>query len=117
AGGAVRTLSEARRAAEEIGYPVILKPCGGSKGRGFSGCLMDEEALRRAWAEAAHFGGLLVEKFVVGRDYRLLVVNGRMIAAAERIGARVVGDGVRTLDELIGAVNADPRRGDGHEGV
>ncbi|MEX2571147.1 MAG: cyanophycin synthetase [Gemmatimonadota bacterium] len=115
-GRATRDLEDAARAASDIGYPVVLKPLDGSKGRGFSGGLPDEAALRRAWPRCAGSSEqMVVEKFVEGRDYRVLVVGGQFVAVAERIPARVVGDGRRTVKQLIAGTNQDPRRGSGHE--
>lgn len=114
-GEAVTTLDDALEAAEVIGYPVILKPLDASHGRGISGRIEEPDTLRRAWAIAREYGRtVLVERFVPGRDHRVLVVNGRVIAVAERIPAHVTGDGSTTIRGLIETANTDPRRGSGH---
>ena len=102
-------------AAREIGWPVLIKPLDASHGRGISGALRDEDAVRAAYAVAGEYGRrVIVEQFVTGRDYRVLVVDGRVAAVAERVPAHVVGDGRSSIAELIRAANRDPRRGKGH---
>ncbi|MDB4898726.1 MAG: cphA, partial [Gemmatimonadetes bacterium] len=114
-GDAVRTVEEAIEVAREIGFPVILKPLDASHGRGISARLGDVEALRAAWEVAKEFGRrVVVEQFADGRDHRVLVINGKVAAAAERVPARIIGDGVRTVRALIDEANRDPRRGVGH---
>jgi cyanophycin synthetase len=109
------TVDAALDAAREIGFPVLLKPLDASHGRGISGSITDEESVRAAFEVAKSFSRrVVVERFVTGRDYRVLVVDGRVIAAAERVPAHVVGDGQRTIAELIVEANCDPRRGKGH---
>jgi cyanophycin synthetase len=115
AGGVAATLESAVEIARGIGFPVILKPLDSSQGRGISSRLDGAEALALAWPIAREYSTrLVVERYVEGRDYRVLVVDGRVVAVAERIAAHVVGDGRRTIQELIDAANADPRRGVGH---
>ncbi|MEW5930478.1 MAG: cyanophycin synthetase [Gemmatimonadota bacterium] len=117
-GDTASTLDGALEVAGEIGYPVLLKPLDASHGRGISGCLADEEAVRRAWPVSSAFSRrVVVERFVTGRDYRVLVVDGRVAAVAERVPAHVVGDGEHTVRQLIDAANRDPRRGKGHTKV
>jgi cyanophycin synthetase len=102
-------------AARELGWPVLLKPLDASHGRGISGEITDEAGVRAAFAVAQSYSRrVVVEQFVTGRDYRVLVVDGRVAAVAERVPAHVVGDGRRTVAELIRAANEDPRRGKGH---
>jgi cyanophycin synthetase len=114
-GDAVRTVADALAVAAQIGFPVILKPLDASHGRGISSRLGDAAALRAAWDAAQAFGRrVVVEQFAAGRDHRVLVVNGKVVAAAERVPARVVGDGTRTIRALIEEANRDPRRGIGH---
>lgn len=114
-GEVVRTLAEAREAAEQVGYPLILKPLDANQGLGISARLDDEEALRAAWARVSSLGrSIMIEQFVTGRDHRVLVVAGKVVACAERIPAHVIGDGSRTVRQLIEAGNRDPRRGIGH---
>jgi len=116
----VRTVEDALKAARKLGYPVVVKPLDGNHGRGVGLDLADEEAVRAAYdvaRAAAKRGGVVVERFVRGADHRLLVVDGRLVAAARRTPAHVVGDGEHTVAELVEIENADPRRGIGHEKV
>ena len=116
----VRRVTDAVRLANKIGYPVVVKPLDGNHGRGVCLNLKDDDAVRAAFviAEEQSRGGLIiVETFVTGRDYRCLVIAGRIQAIAERVPAHVIGDGTHTVAELVEITNADPRRGVGHEKV
>ncbi len=116
----VRNAEEAVAAAARIGYPVAVKPLDGNHGRGVILNLADGAAVRDGYASArreSRNGGVVVESFLTGNDYRCLVIGGILRAVAQRIPAHVDGDGTHTLAELIGTTNADPRRGIGHEKV
>ncbi|WP_420124651.1 cyanophycin synthetase [Nakamurella sp.] len=116
----VRRADDAVRIARRIGYPVVLKPLDGNHGRGVAINLTDEAAVRGAFDEAydqSRRGYVLVESYIAGKDYRVLVIGGQMIAIAERVPAHVIGDGVKSVAALVEATNADPRRGVGHEKV
>ncbi len=114
----VGRLRRAERAAEQIGYPVVVKPLNANHGRGVTTDIRDAGALEVAYDKAKeHSDYVIVETYLEGLDHRLLVVNGKLIAAAKRVPAHVVGDGRRTVAELVEAVNEDPRRGIGHEKV
>jgi cyanophycin synthetase len=114
-GDVARSVENAIEMAEEIGYPVILKPLDASHGRGISARIDDELHLRAAWQKAqAYDRSIVLEKFAEGRDHRVLVVNGKVVACAERVPAHVVGDGRQTIRELIDEQNRDSRRGLGH---
>lgn len=116
----VRTADGAVAAARRIGYPVVVKPLDGNHGRGVVLDLTDEESVRAGFAVAeaeSRRGYVIVESLITGRDYRCLIVGGRMQAIAERVPAHVVGDGEHTVRELVDITNADPRRGIGHEKV
>ena len=117
---AVRTLDDALRLANRIGYPVVLKPLDGNHGRGVMLDLCSDTEVRHAFdiAKSESRGGLvIVETYVVGRDYRCLVIDGKIAAIAERVPAHVMGDGALTINQLVAKTNADPRRGVGHEEV
>src|SRR5206468_3703982 len=114
-GDVARSFDRALEIVDEIKYPVILKPLDASHGRGISGRIDSEAALNEAWNDAREFGDrIVIEQYAEGRDHRVLVINGRVVACAERIPARVVGDGSSTIAELIENENRDPRRGVGH---
>ncbi|HWI34303.1 MAG TPA: cyanophycin synthetase, partial [Lapillicoccus sp.] len=116
----VRTAEGAVDAAQRIGYPVVVKPLDGNHGRGVCLDLQSPGEVEKAFEIArgeSRRGSVLVESFVTGRDYRCLIVGGRMQAIAERVPAHVVGDGSHTVSELVEITNADPRRGVGHEKV
>ncbi|HEV2150112.1 MAG TPA: cyanophycin synthetase [Longimicrobiaceae bacterium] len=114
-GDTATTLEDAIEVAREIGFPVLLKPLDASQGRGISGRLDDEDAVRLAWPITSEYSRrVVVERYVQGRDYRVLVVDGTVAAVAERVPAHVIGDGRSTIRELIDAANRDPRRGKGH---
>jgi cyanophycin synthetase len=116
----VRTVDEAVRLATRTGFPVVLKPLDGNHGRGVMLDLQDEDDVRAAFPvakEESRGGWVIVESFITGRDYRCLVIDGRIAAIAERVPAHVVGDGTSTVAELVEQTNADPRRGVGHEKV
>jgi cyanophycin synthetase len=114
----VRSADRAVRAAERLGYPVVTKPYNGNHGRGISIGLTTEDEVRAGFAAAAeHSSSVIVETFLQGDDYRLLVVNGELIAATRRTPGHVVGDGSSSVRALVERVNLDPRRGVGHEKV
>ena len=105
-------------AAERIGYPVVLKPLNANHGRGVTTDIKGKEQIEAAFEKAReHSRSVIVETFLEGLDHRLLVINGRLVAAAKRVPAHVVGDGAHTIEELVAEVNKDPRRGVGHEKV
>lgn len=114
----VRSSRDARRAAERIGFPVVLKPLSGNHGRGVSINLKTPDEVAEAFDKAREHGrSIVVESFLEGYDHRLLVVNGKLVAAAKRMPGHVVGDAKHTIEELVDIVNQDPRRGVGHEKV
>jgi cyanophycin synthetase len=114
-GDVARSVESAIEIAQDIGYPVILKPLAANHGRGISGRVDTPDALREAWQRSSAYGSrIVVEQFAEGRDHRVLVVDGKVVAAAERVPACVTGDGKHTVAELIEEENKDPRRGVGH---
>ncbi|MEL6198636.1 MAG: cyanophycin synthetase [Pseudomonadota bacterium] len=115
---AVRSQALAVRAATRIGFPVVVKPLNANHGRGVSIGLSSVEQVEVAFDKAReHARTVLVESYIEGLDHRMLVVDGKLIAAAKRMPGHVVGDGKHTIAELVDVVNADPRRGVGHEKV
>ena len=113
-GRPVETLDEAWQVAMEIGLPVVVKPQDGNQGKGVTVNIVDRAHLEVAFAAAAEIGEVMVEKFLPGSDFRLLVVGSKMVAAARRDPPQVLGDGVHTVRELVDIVNSDPKRGEGH---
>ena len=114
-GRPVEDEDDAWAAAQEIGLPVVVKPQDGNQGKGISVNLTSEEQVRQAYRVAIEFrDDILVEKYLPGHDYRLLVIGDKLIAAARRDPPLVIGDGTHTVRELVDIVNRDPRRSDGH---
>ncbi len=114
----VRSAPQAVSAAERIGYPVVLKPLSGNHGRGVSINIKMPEEVEIAFEKAREHGSsIVVESFIEGFDHRIVVINGKLVAAAKRVPGHVVGDGQHTIEELVDIVNEDPRRGVGHEKV
>ena len=109
---------EAVGEAERLGFPVVVKPLDGNHGRAVSIGLRNAEEVRGAFGEAREIcPQVIVEACQTGNDYRLLVIDGRLVAAARRVPGHVVGDGQHSIAELLDIVNRDPRRGIGHERV
>ncbi|MDB5845314.1 MAG: cyanophycin synthetase, partial [Polaromonas sp.] len=105
---------DAWAAALEIGLPVVLKPQDGNQGKGVTVNITTRAHLDIAWRAAAEHGEVIVERFLPGCDFRLLVVGSKLVAASRREPPQVVGDGHHTVRELVDTVNQDPRRGEGH---
>ena len=114
-GALIRTSEGLKEAIEELGYPVVIKPLDGNHGKGASiGVKTWKEALAALKTAQAYSEKVIVEQFIEGFDFRLLVIDGKLVAAAKRTPAAVTGDGRSTIKQLIDAVNKDPRRGVGH---
>ncbi|MCL2656018.1 MAG: cyanophycin synthetase [Betaproteobacteria bacterium] len=114
-GRPVKDAEDAWAAACEIGLPVVVKPQDGNQGKGVTVNITSRAHLERAYATATEFrDDIMVERFLPGHDYRLLVVGDKVVAAARRDPPQVVGDGKHTVRELVQHVNSDPRRGEGH---
>jgi cyanophycin synthetase len=109
---------EIESAVRAVGYPVVVKPLDANQGRGISVGLTALEQVKLAFAAAKlHSKAVIIEKFLVGKDFRALVVNNKLVAVAERTPAHVIGDGKSTIAELVELANKDPRRGREHENV
>lgn len=117
-GGLVVDEEDLEAVIRKIGYPIVLKPLDGNHGRGQSINVKDWETAKTGLEHAQKVSRkVIVEKYVTGYDFRVLVINHKMVAAARRVPANVVGDGETTIQELIDKENLDPRRGYGHENV
>ncbi|KAA9338227.1 cyanophycin synthetase [Hymenobacter busanensis] len=117
-GTTVYDADELREAIEKLGFPIVTKPLDGNHGKGASINLNSwKEALAGFKAAQVYSRAVIVEQFIEGFDFRMLVINGKLVAAAKRTPAAVTGDGVSTIQQLVDKVNEDPRRGVGHEKV
>jgi len=114
-GRPVTDLEDAAKVVEEIGgWPVVVKPRDGNQGKGVTVNIVSHDHLAIAYKVAAEHGEVMVERYLPGNDFRLLVVGDRLVAAARRDPPHVIGDGVLTVRQLVDKVNEDPRRGEGH---
>ncbi len=116
------SFEEAKEAADWIGWPVVTKPLSGNHGRGVTTDIASAEDLQAGFDAALarvrdDSGAVIVESYIKGEDHRMLVIGGKLVAAARRRPAHVVGDGKSTVQELIDIENSDPRRGVGHENL
>ena len=117
-GEIIKTERGLRDAVRYVGYPLVVKPISGNHGRGITTNVLNwEDALVAFKAAKEVSRSVIIEKYIVGDDYRLLVINYKLVAASKRTPAQVVGDGKSTIQELIDKVNKDPKRGYGHEKV
>ena len=106
------------RVVQDIGYPLVLKPLDGNHGKGSSINVNDFETAKLGLQHAQNFSeNVIVERYITGYDFRILVIDNKMVAAARRVPAHVIGDGSLNIQELIDKENEDPRRGYGHEKV
>ncbi len=109
---------EIKEVIEKVKFPLVFKPLDGNHGKGASINVKTEEEAIAAFHHAKKYSRkIIVEKFITGYDFRVLVINHRFIAAALREPAHVIGDGKSTIQQLIDKENKDPRRGYGHENV
>jgi cyanophycin synthetase len=121
-GQVCHSLEEAQAAADWIGWPVVTKPLSGNHGRGVTTDIASAEDLKSGYDAAVarmrdDYSGVIVESYIKGEDHRMLVIGGKLVAAARRRPAHVEGDGTHTIQQLIDRENADPRRGVGHENL
>jgi cyanophycin synthetase len=120
-GTVIQFLDELEAAIKAVGgYPIVIKPLDGNHGRGITIEINTWEEAELAYdlaSEAAKTRSVIVERYYRGSDHRVLVIDGKVVAVAERIPARVIGDGRSTVEELITITNRDPRRGTGHDNI
>jgi cyanophycin synthetase len=103
---------------KKIGYPIVIKPLDGNHGKGASINVTNWENAKAGLAFAKEYSRrVIVEKFITGFDFRVLVIDNKLVAAAKRVPAHIIGNGKNTIQELIDLTNLDPRRGYGHENV
>lgn len=117
-GDVVRTEEGLLESINRIGYPIVIKPIDGNHGKGNTTNITTWEQAVVAFAAAKVYGkNVIIEKFITGFDFRVLVINYKFICSALRTPASVIGDGKNTIKYLIDEINKDPRRGYGHEKV
>lgn len=117
-GGLVSDEEQLKAVISKIGYPIVLKPLNGNHGRGQSINVNDWETARTGLIHAQTVSpNVIVERYITGYDFRVLVINHKMVAAARRVPANVVGDGELNIQQLIDRENQNPKRGYGHENV
>ena len=118
AGDICSTEEELQLIIDKINFPIVIKPLDGNHGKGATINITDFEAAKLALTAAQDYCKYaIVEKYISGYDYRILVIDNKFVAASKRIPAHVIGDGHSTVSELLEAVNSDPKRGTGHEAV
>jgi len=118
-GTVISYLDELEDAIADVGgYPIVIKPLNGNHGRGITINITAWEQAESAYDAAKEVSRqVIIERYYQGRDHRVLVVNGKVVAVAERVPAHVVGDGNSTIEQLVEITNRDPRRGVGHDNV
>ncbi|MBD2306655.1 cyanophycin synthetase [Chroococcidiopsis sp. FACHB-1243] len=118
-GTTISYLDELEDAIASVGgYPIVIKPLDGNHGRGITIDIRTWEEAEAAYDAAKEVSrAVIIERYYVGRDHRVLVVDGKVVAVAERVPAHVVGDGESTIEQLIEETNQDPNRGEGHDNV
>ncbi|MEN9520307.1 MAG: hypothetical protein RLZZ381_2895 [Cyanobacteriota bacterium] len=120
-GTVIEYLDELEQAIADVGgYPIVIKPLDGNHGRGITININDVEEAELAYdlaSRASKTRSVIVEQYYQGNDHRVLVINGKVVAVAERVPAHVRGNGKDTIRQLIELTNEDPRRGNGHDNV
>ncbi|MFT6187210.1 MAG: cyanophycin synthetase [Cryomorphaceae bacterium] len=117
-GDIIRRESSLEETCNYVGFPLVIKPVDGNHGRGITVNIKNLDDAKVAYGAAKEISrAVIVEKYIIGEDYRLLVINNKLVAAAKRTPAHVIGDGELTIEALVKNVNSDPRRGYGHENV
>ncbi|MEY3753736.1 MAG: cyanophycin synthetase [Pseudomonadota bacterium] len=114
-GQVVDNPDDAWRVAQSLGKSIVVKPKDGNQGKGVAVNIHLEEQVRMAFSVAQQYGSkVIVERYMPGQDFRLLVVGDALVAAARRDPPQVIGDGVHSIKDLVDQINLDPLRGDGH---
>lgn len=118
-GTVINYFDELEEAIREVGsYPIVIKPLDGNHGRGITIDIRSWEEAESAYDAAREVSpSVIVERYYAGRDHRVLVVDSKVVAVAERVPAHVSGDGKSTIEQLIKITNLDPNRGEGHDNV
>ena len=112
----VQSQQEALEAARKVGFPLVIKPIDSNQGKGVTVNITSENQINKAFSEAnRHSKKVIIEKYINGKDYRVLVVGGKVSAVAERKPPEVIGDGRSTIEELVELENNNPLRGEDHE--
>jgi len=117
-GVTISDMEDLPEAIKKVGYPLVFKPLDGNHGKGASINVKTDEAAKEAFEYAKNYSRkIIIEKFITGYDFRVLVIDHKMVAAALRVPAHITGNGQMTIQQLIDLENEDPRRGYGHENV
>ncbi len=118
-GTVIYYLRELEDAIDSLGgYPIVIKPLDGNHGRGITINITSWEQAEAAYEQAREVSsGVIVEHYYAGRDHRILVINHKVVAVAERVPAHVIGNGKDTIEALVSLENCDPRRGEGHDNL
>ena len=115
-GGICVDAEDLEETIKKIGYPIVLKPLDGNHGKGASINVKKwEDALEGLAFAQKYSRRVIVEKYITGYDFRVLIIDNKLVAAAKREPAHLKGDGTQTIQQLIDETNLDPRRGYGHE--
>ncbi len=115
-GCVIHDVENLNRIIDEIGFPLVVKPLNANQGKGATTNINSRECALKSFHRAKQFSeAVIVEQFITGNDFRVLVISHRFVAAALRTPAAIIGNGQMTIQELIDAVNANPNRGNGHE--
>ena len=117
-GVVIETLDELKQSIDPLGFPLVIKPINGNHGRGVTTDITNLDQAEKAYKFALTISKrVIVERCIPGYDFRLLMIDGKLVAAAKRTPAHVIGDGKSSVQELINKVNSDPKRGEGHKNV
>lgn len=118
-GTVINFFDELQSAIADVGgYPIVIKPLDGNHGRGITIDIRSWQEAESAYDAAKEVSrSVIVERYYAGRDHRVLVIDGKVVAVAERVPAHVIGDGVRTIEQLVEQTNQDPNRGEGHDNI